>query len=258
MCWPKNWTEPLSFFIFLLVGTSAIAQTAGSSFADCNILASSPSDPQRQATGVSYDKLNAASAIAACGKATQQNPNNGQLYFQYGRALEKGNRLADAIDAYQKGAALNNAGALNNLGELYRDGKGFQKDLATAEIYFTKAAAQQFPEAVASLAQLQRTRPAQQANYNVQTLVYSHGRYVGSVLNGKANGRGTYTSKASGTSYTGNFVSDTFSGEGTMLWTNGFKYVGEWQNDVGVQGTMFYPNGANMPGVVNQLIFTPL
>ncbi len=83
-----------------------------------------------------------------------------------------------------------------------------------------------------------------------QTLSYSHGKYVGEVLNGKAHGNGTYTSAKSGTVYTGQFVTDSFNGNGTMTWTNGSKFVGKWQNDVGVSGTMTYANGNTTSGVV--------
>lgn len=97
----------------------------------------------------------------------------------------------------------------------------------------------------------------QQPSNTTQTLNYSHGRYVGEVMNGKAHGYGTYTSAKSGTVYTGQFIADTFSGDGTMTWTNGSKFVGKWQNDVGVSGTMTYANGSTTSGTVRTGVFTP-
>lgn len=88
-----------------------------------------------------------------------------------------------------------------------------------------------------------------------ETLNYSHGTYVGDTLNGKAHGFGTYTSKQSGTKYTGQFVADTFSGAGTMFWNSGAKYVGQWQNDSGVSGSITYPNGATAVGTVRNAVF---
>lgn len=88
-----------------------------------------------------------------------------------------------------------------------------------------------------------------------ETLNYSHGTYVGDTLNGKAHGFGTYTSKQSGTKYTGQFVADTFSGNGTMIWTSGAKFVGQWQNDSGVSGSITYPNGATAAGTVRNAVF---
>ena len=91
---------------------------------------------------------------------------------------------------------------------------------------------------------------------NAQTLTYSHGKYEGEVLNGRAHGYGTYTSANSGTVYTGQFITDTFDGYGTMTWTDGSKFVGKWQNDVGVSGTMTYANGYTSSGVVRSGVFT--
>ena len=92
-------------------------------------------------------------------------------------------------------------------------------------------------------------------NKNVQVLTYSHGKYVGEVANGKANGQGTYTSAKSGTIYSGQFVNDTFSGSGTMMWTNGDKFVGSWQNDSAVSGTMTFANGQTASGIVRNAVF---
>jgi hypothetical protein len=88
-----------------------------------------------------------------------------------------------------------------------------------------------------------------------QTLTYSHGIYVGEVKNGKADGIGAYTSKQSGTVYSGQFVADTFSGIGTMTWTNGSKYVGEWSNDSGIKGVMTYSDGRTAIGTVKNAVF---
>lgn len=52
----------------------------------------------------------------------------------------KGNQISDAIIAYQQAEKLNHPIAINNIGELYRDGRGFQKDLKKAEYYFSKSA----------------------------------------------------------------------------------------------------------------------
>ena len=97
----------------------------------------------------------------------------------------------------------------------------------------------------------------QQAPKSTQTLTYPHGTYVGEVLSGKAHGLGTYTAARSGTVYTGQFIGDTFSGVGTMTWTDGSKFVGKWQNDVGISGTMTYANGSTTSGVVRSGVFTP-
>ena len=95
-------------------------------------------------------------------------------------------------------------------------------------------------------------------NSNIQTLYYSHGKYEGEVFNGKADGRGTYTANKTGAIYSGQFVNDTFNGQGTMSWTNGDKYTGVWQNDSGINGTMTYANGQTAVGQVRNGIFIPM
>jgi TPR repeat protein len=86
-------------------------------------------------------------------------PKDGQLWFQYGRALEKTNRAAEAFVAYQTGSDLGNAGADNNLGELYRDGKGVARDIYMAEIYFHNASVSGFDEATQNLNALEKAKP---------------------------------------------------------------------------------------------------
>ncbi len=102
-------------------------------------MAASPHDSEKVAAGVPYDKINPSIAIPACREAVERNPKVSRLWFQYGRALEKGNKVADAIIAYQEAIKFNHAAALNNIGELYRDGKGFEKNLKKAGEFFTKA-----------------------------------------------------------------------------------------------------------------------
>lgn len=140
------------FFLLVFLSMNVSAQRA-----DCDRLAGSPTDPQMQAPGVSYEKLNAPLAIAACRKAVADEPGSGRLWFEYGRALEKGNQLPDAILAYQEGARFNHAVALNNLGELYRDGKGVPKDLQKAEQYFKRSADLNSVEGKSNLLALQKS-----------------------------------------------------------------------------------------------------
>jgi hypothetical protein len=113
---------------------------------DCDRLAASPMDIEKNNPGVSFNAINAPLAIPACKQATDLYPNSGRLWFQYGRVLEKGNLLPDAVLAYQRAGNLNHAAAINNLGELYRDGKGVQRDANKARDFFSRSAALGSPE----------------------------------------------------------------------------------------------------------------
>lgn len=137
----------------LVLSNMAHAQPAA-----CHALAASPSDPARKGPGVPYAKLDGARAEVACKAAVAAAPKDGQLWFQYGRALEKVNNLPEAIKAYGKGSDLDNPGALNNLGELYRDGKGVTRNVYLAEVLFQNASIQNFPEAAQNLKGLEKNR----------------------------------------------------------------------------------------------------
>ena len=124
----------------------------------CHALAASPSDAARIGPGVPYSKIDGMRAASACQLAVQLFPKDGQLWFQYGRSLEKANRIAEAIVAYQTGVDLDNPGAMNNLGELYRDSKGMERDPYMAEILFENASIRDFPEAERNLKALVKSK----------------------------------------------------------------------------------------------------
>jgi hypothetical protein len=145
--------------IALLACCSVMISVAHAQPAACHTLAASPTDPERKGPGVSYAKIDGARASTGCQLAVKQEPKDGQLWFQYGRALEKANRVAEAFVAYQTGGKLGNAGADNNLGELYRDGKGVARDLYMAEVLFQNASVSGFDEATQNLNALEKAKP---------------------------------------------------------------------------------------------------
>ena len=148
--------KAFSGVVALVAVMSGVAQAQP---AACHALAASPSDPDRKGPGVSYAKLDGVRAATACQLAVKQAPKDGQLWFQYGRALEKANRVAEAFVAYQTGGNLGNAGADNNLGELYRDGKGVARDLYAAEVLFHNASVSGLDEATQNLNALEKAKP---------------------------------------------------------------------------------------------------
>ena len=125
--------------VLALSQAPALAQ-AQSATAECDRLAASPDDPQKKSKGVPYAQLNAQAAASVCLKAVGEAPREGRLWFQYGRSLEKAAKLPDAVKAYTEAKNLGHAAAFNNLGELYRDGKHFQKDYTQALELFRKSA----------------------------------------------------------------------------------------------------------------------
>jgi hypothetical protein len=82
------------FAISIVTTQSAFAQIA-----ECDLLASSPMDPQKQSAGVSYSKIDHIAAVPACKIAITENKQAPRLWFQYGRALEKAKKIPDVYTA---------------------------------------------------------------------------------------------------------------------------------------------------------------
>jgi len=135
-------------------GSAHVSLETEAPVTDCDILASFAYDEQRKAPGVSYAALNAPQAVAQCTAAAAAYPDSGRIQFQLGRALEKANRVTDAIRAYTRAAKLKHGGGFNNLGELYRDGKGFPQDMNRARIQFEEGAVLGYAEAEFNLANM--------------------------------------------------------------------------------------------------------
>lgn len=267
--------------------TSSVATNTSSVITECHALASSPADPQRKVQGVPFEKINPKKAIAACRLATQQSADDGQLWFEYGRALERGNMLPDAITAYQTGINLNNAGAMNNLGELYLDGKGVQKNLATAESLFKRAAAMGFPEARENLARLNPAGtinpystigqnneigvapiPLSSSHKNSTTTVaYPQDRSLEPALRKQSRllpcPEGVFPNTCFGTysdggyTYTGEWERGQRNGLGAFTLRNKGKFVGTWKNGDGINGVMTYPDGRVAIGIIKNETFYP-
>jgi TPR repeat protein len=130
----------------------------------CDTAASFAFDNQRVAPGVSYDAINAPVAIAQCAQAVRLYPTSGRLQFELGRAFEKAGKLPQAIAAYQRAAEFGHGGGFNNLGELYRSGKGVPRNLTFAQREFEQGAARSYPEAQYNLANLLLSQARTDAN----------------------------------------------------------------------------------------------
>lgn len=85
--------------------------------------------------------------------------------------------------------------------------------------------------------------------YGVTTSKY--GTYEGYMINGIANGQGTYKWNDGG-SYTGQWDNGAITGYGTFCWTDGTVYEGEFLNgNMHGYGTMRYSNGYVCTGYWN-------
>ena len=75
-----------------------------------------------------------------------------------------------------------------------------------------------------------------------QELELPNGKYIGQVVNGKAEGKGILYAKNS--KYEGDFKNNVFEGKGIMHLNNGDIYEGEFKNDLKEgKGIYYYKNG---------------
>jgi hypothetical protein len=179
----------------------------------CDELAGSPDDPKAEGAGVPFEMIDVAAAIDSCRTAVAEFPTQTRQLFQLGRALERGGRISEAKAAYERAASFQYAAALNNLGEIYRDGKGVDRDRGRARNLFEAARLGGSEEAGRNLDGLAReadaavpgrwlrsSLPSCAGDYNSSNFdrCYSErnipggDRYTGEYVDGKAHGKGAY------------------------------------------------------------------
>jgi TPR repeat protein len=122
----------------------------------CDRLAASDLDPQKPATipGVPVSALNPKLAVPACEAAVKAAPGDARTIFQLGRAYAEAKSYEKARANYEQADALGHALATNNLGALYEDGWGVERDLAQARRLYQKAAQAGVPLAITNAGRL--------------------------------------------------------------------------------------------------------
>jgi hypothetical protein len=81
-------------------------------------------------------------------------------------------------------------------------------------------------------------------NYTDGYGISCQGTYDGQIVNGQAEGEGTWTG-TDGRIYRGGFKNHMFHGQGTMTWASGDKYIGTFEADKAHgQGTFTWANGS--------------
>jgi TPR repeat protein len=111
----------------------------------CDLVAASPYDLTRPADipGVRFDKVDPAAALPVCEVALTADPENPRLLFQMGRILQANKDDGQARTFYEKAAARGHAGAQNNLGVFYTNGRGGLPKNEEEAVRFYKLAADQ-------------------------------------------------------------------------------------------------------------------
>lgn len=124
---------------------------SGNAVQDCDAYAAHPDDPERNgARGVEDDGVSAEKAIEVCKAAVEQNPQNGRLLFQLGRAYWAGERFEEAVETFLEAGEQGHGGALAYLGDATLYGvAGMDADPEEARKLYQRAAAAGFKPAAA-------------------------------------------------------------------------------------------------------------
>ena len=107
---------------------------------ECDRLAAFPGDPGRVGDGVAFNEIMATDAIRACRTAVTDFPGTPRFIFQLGRALHSAGNVADALSWYRQAADLGHAAAKSNLGYVYANGAGVERDDTAAFGWYRQAA----------------------------------------------------------------------------------------------------------------------
>lgn len=118
---------------------------------ECDRLAGNPDDPNVKGPGVPYSALDPQAAIAACSKAIVLVPGEARLKYQLARAHQKAGQWSLAHQLHSELASAGYVAAMDNLGWLFANGQGVQKNPRVAERYFRQAAARNHAESMFSL-----------------------------------------------------------------------------------------------------------
>jgi hypothetical protein len=136
-----------------LNSSPALAQVDSDLVTKCDLLASSPFDRDKpaQAPGVPVSAIDPISGATACAEAIQRHPTAGRFYYQAGRVALLIKNYPRAHELLEKAAQLGHALAANDLGLIYANGWGYERDAGNARSWLARAVAAGDPMGMFSL-----------------------------------------------------------------------------------------------------------
>ena len=135
-------------------GQVGLAHAQSADLVLCDRVAADPSDPDkpRDVTGVNQiASSDIATAIKFCKTASASSR---RAMYALGRAYMAGGQTQEAVGAFRRAADKGSTGAMVELGVMYANGNGVQRDEAQARKYLDRAAQAGDPRAVANLMSL--------------------------------------------------------------------------------------------------------
>ncbi|MEP1573648.1 caspase family protein [Roseibium album] len=107
---------------------------------ECDYLAGHVQEAADPAVGVFFHEIEPQGALAVCLDALKEYPDSLRLLMNYARAIDAAGRHDEAREMYKSGAAAGFPIAYRSLGDVYRDGRGLEKNLDEARYWYVLGA----------------------------------------------------------------------------------------------------------------------
>ena len=107
---------------------------------DCDRLAGHVQEAADPSVGVYFNQIDPAKAVPVCQRALEQYPDSLRILINYARAIDASGRHEEARQLYQAGAEAGFPIAYRSMGDVYRDGRGVEKDLKEARYWYALGA----------------------------------------------------------------------------------------------------------------------
>lgn len=108
---------------------------------DCDREAGHVQEIADPAVGVYFKQIKPDTAVPACMTALKQYPDSMRILMNYGRAIDAAGRHDEAREIYRTGANAGFPIAYRSMGDVYRDGRGVEKNLTEARYWYVLGAA---------------------------------------------------------------------------------------------------------------------
>lgn len=112
---------PARTALFAVLTLTAFASQAA--VTRCDLLASHPDDPDRNAPGLESEQIDLPGAEAACREAVKHDPGSGRAHYHLGRVLYYQGKAAESVPELEAAAAIGYRQATFVLAYLLTDGK---------------------------------------------------------------------------------------------------------------------------------------